>query len=498
MSKSFRRRIFFHLFLKRGAAQILLVLTVALGCLAQTGAVHSGLSQANQSKSSTNQEKATAVKSPAAKEAAFFTSRVLANGLEVIVFEDHTVPLVSVEYSVKAGAYVESPAQSGLSHLYEHMYFKSNRAIKNQEDYVKDLGQQGITYNGTTAEESCSEYFTGLSSHLTTMIHLTRDFARYPVFDANDLSQEEQVVIGETDRIDSNPYSIIQDAMTAHLYYKYPNRKHPIGSRDVVSHTTLDQLREFQAQYWVPNNSALLIAGDVKPEDAFKQVEQFFGDWPRAADPFVKNPMVQHPPLTKSEGLVLEAPVQNVIIEIGWQGPSVGQDSASTYAADVFSFILRQPNSRFQRNLADTGLTTAVDLGYFTQRSVGPINLTLQTTPEKARAALQAAQNEIAHFADADYFTDQELQNAKVLLGADDLRSREKPSEYIHTLGFWWAIAGTDYLKSYQQQLDAVSRADVRKYLQTYIINKPHVGAILLSSEAQKQIHMKSDEVAGQ
>jgi zinc protease len=327
---------------------------------------------------------------------------------------------------------------------------------------------------------------------------LVRDFARYPEFDANDLSQEEQVVIGETDRIDSSPYSIIQDAMNAHLYYKYPNRKHPIGTREVVAHTTLDQLREFQAQYWVPNNSALLIAGDVKPEDAFKQVEQFFGDWPRAADPFVKNPIVQHPALMKSEGLVLEAPVQNVVIEIGWQGPSVGEDSASTYAADVFSFILRQPNSRFQRKLVDTGLTTAVDLGYFTQRSVGPINMTLQTTPEKARAALEAAQNEVAHFGDADYFTDQELQNAKVLLAAEDLRSREKPSEYIHTLGFWWAIAGTDYLKSYQQQLDAVSRADVRKYLQTYIINKPHVGAILLSSEAQKQIHMKSEEVAGQ
>ena len=474
---------FFHSVLVRAAVPIVVVLLATLGCLGQTVA---------------SQDKTSDAKLLAARETPFFTSRVLANGLEVIVFEDHTVPLVSVEYSVKAGAYVEAPSQSGLSHLYEHMYFKSNRAFKNQEDYVKDLGQRGITYNGTTAEESCSEYFTGLSGNLTTMIHLTRDFARYPVFDANDLTQEEQVVIGEADRIDSNPYSVIQDAMTQHLYHKYPNRKHPIGSRDVVEHATLEQLRQFQAQYWVPNNSAMLIAGDVKPEDAFKQVEQFFGDWPRGADPFVQNPMVQHPPLTKSEGLILDASVQNVIFEIGWQGPSVGTDSASTYAADVFSFILRQPNSRFQRNLIDTGLATAVDLGYFTQRSVGPINLTLQTTPEKVRAALQAAQNEIAHFGDGDYFTDQELQNAKVLLSAEDLRSREKPSEYIHTLGFWWAIAGTDYLKSYQHQLDGVSRADIRKYLQTYILNKPHVGAVLLSSEAQKKVQMKAEEVAGQ
>jgi zinc protease len=470
----------------------------AASCFAQTSAVHPPASAAKPVSSTTNQDKAVAAKPAATTEVPFFSSRVLSNGLEVIVFEDHTVPLVSVEYSVKAGAYVETPAQSGLSHLYEHMYFKSNRAMKNQEDYVKNIGQLGITYNGTTAEESCSEFFTGLSSYLTTMVHVTRDFARYPVFDANDLSQEEQVVIGEMDRLESNPYSVIQNEINKHLYYKYPNRKFPIGSRDVVGHTTLDQMREFQARYWVPNNSALLITGDVKPEDAFKQVEQFFGDWPRAADPFVQNPMVQHPALTKSEGLVLEAPVTNVVIDFGWQGPSVGQDSASTYAADVFSFILAQPNSRFQRNLSDTGLATEVGVGYFTQRSVGPINLILQTTSDKARAALQAAQNEVAHFGDADYFTDQELQNAKVLLAADDLRSREKPSEYIHTLGFWWAIAGTDYLKSYQQQLNAVSRADIRKYLQTYIMNKPRVAAILLSSEAQKQIHMKSEEVAGQ
>ena len=87
--------------------------------------------------------------------------------------------------------------------------------------------------------------------------------------------------------------------------------------------------------------------------------QEFYGDWPRREkDPFVEFPLVEHPPLSKSEGAVITQPVQNVIINIGWHGPSIGKDDAATYAADVFSFILTQPNSRFQRALVDSGLTT--------------------------------------------------------------------------------------------------------------------------------------------
>ena len=84
-------------------------------------------------------------------------------------------------------------------------------------------------------------------------------------------------------------------------------------------------------------------------------------------------PLVEHPPLPKSAGEMLVQPVQNVVIQLGWQGPSIGKDDAATYAADVFSFILRQPNSRFQRALVDSGLVAGAGIGYYTQRNVGPI-----------------------------------------------------------------------------------------------------------------------------
>ena len=257
-------------------------------------------------------------------------------------------------------------------------------------------------------------------------------------------------------------------------------------------------MRLIQSRYYVPNNSALVVTGDVVPEEVFKMAQEFYGDWPKAEDPFVKYPMVEHPPLQKSEGAVVKQPVQNVLFNIGWHGPSIGKDNPGTYAADVFSFILTQPNSRFQRALVDSGLVNGVTIGYLTQRNVGPIQIIAQTSPDKARAALKAIYNEVAHFNDKDYFTDEQLESAKALLEADDLYSREKLSDYAHTLSFWWASTGLEYFRGYLQNLRRTTRADISRYITTYIQGKPHVGLALISEEAQRQVQLKPEELIGQ
>ncbi len=432
------------------------------------------------------------------KEITIFVSKILANGLEVVVYEDHSVPLVTVEYTNKAGSFVETPADSGYSHLMEHMFFRTNKAEKDHEEYVQNLGQLGISYNGTTREENCSEYLTATSNNLATIMHVLRDAVRYPLFSLEDVNQEREVVIGEFDRNLSNPYGALSREMTRLMFSKYPNRKDPLGDPDVVRQATPEHLRALWTKYWVPNNSVVIITGDAKPAEAFALAEQFFGDWQRAADPFVASPLVQHPPLAKSTGAILESPIADVIIEIGWQGPSIGVDTTATYAADIFDFILRQPNSRFTKAMLDSGLATNVALGYYTQRNVGPITALMVTSPAKAHAAIKALQNEIAHFTDPGYFSDQDLQNAKTLLNAQQLYEREKPSEYTHTLGFWWASTGTEYYKGYADHMANVTRADVRKYLETYVAGKPHVGIAMLSPEAQQQLHLTVSEVVGQ
>lgn len=424
--------------------------------------------------------------------------KTLANGLEIIVMEDHSVPLVTINFAAKNGSYTEPPELNGLSHLYEHMFFKSNRAIANAEDYLHRIGQLGIEYNGETREEVVQYYFTTISPNLRPAMLFMRDAIRYPLFDSSEFAQEQQVVIGEIDRNESNPYYYLNKAMNDRLFYKYPSRKNPLGDRATVSAATPALMRLIQSRYYVPNNSALVVTGDVTAAQVYAMAQELYGDWaPRAKNPFVEFPLVEHPPLPKSEGGVIEQPIQNVAIEIGWQGPSIGKDNAATYSADVFSFILEQPNSRLQRALVDKGLATTVGFGYYTQRNVGPITAIIQTTPEKAHDAIAAFYREVSHFNDPDYFTDAQLESAKALLEADDLYSREKPDEYSKTLAFWYASTGLDYFRGYLGRLRSTSRADISRYLTTYILGKPHVGLALVAPGVQQQIKLTPEELAG-
>ncbi len=453
-----------------------------------------------------------------------FVSKTLANGMEVIVLPDPSVPLVTVEMAVRNGSFTEPPEFNGLSHLYEHMFFKRNRAEQlydcelalqygGREYYARENCAEKVKFkpqigsvaylndndqlaikNATTREEVVNYFFVVTSPYLSSAMRFINDAIRYPTFDANELEDEKKVVIGEIDRNESNPFFYLNTELNDKLFYKYPTRKKPLGTRETVSGATPEKMREIQSRYYVPNNSALVVAGDADPQQVFKWAEEYFGDWKQEK---VDLNLVEHPPLPKSQGYFVEQPVQNVLIQIGWQGPSIGKDDEATYAADVFSFILEQPDSRFQRKLVDSGLASSAGIGYYTQRNVGPIAVTLITTPEKAKAAINAAYAEIAEFDKPGYFTDEELENAKTLLESRDLFDREKLSDYAHTLSFWWSSTGIEYFRGYHKNLRAVSRKDINNYVNTYIQNKPHVGIAMLSPEAKAASKLTERDLIG-
>src|SRR5881296_47022 len=203
---------------------------------------------APQLQGSSAPQKATAA-APARLPEAKYVNRVLANGLEVVVLEDHSIPLVTIELACKNGSYTEPPELNGLSHLYEHMFFKANRAIANAEDYLQKIGQLGIAYNGSTREEVVNYYFTTTSPNLRTAMNFMRDAVRYPLFDKGEFEREREVVIGEIDRNESNPFYYLNLEMTNRLFYKYPSRKNPLGNRQTVQTATTDMMRLIQSRY---------------------------------------------------------------------------------------------------------------------------------------------------------------------------------------------------------------------------------------------------------
>lgn len=425
---------------------------------------------------------------PSLKADVSFPRKTLANGLEVLVIPDRSVPLVTVEIAVHNGAFAETPDYNGLSHLYEHMFFKANAAIPSQEKYLERQRELGMVWNGTTSQERVNYFFTLGSDKLKEGMTFMRDAIQTPVFLEEELVKERQVVIGELERNLSNPYFHLYRAVDEKLWYKYPSRKDTIGDRPTIETATVEKMKTVQKKYYVPNNSLLVLAGDVEPEQGFALAEELFGAWAKGPDPFKADPIPAHPALKKSEAVIVNKPVQVPSVLMSMHGPSVGKDPKSTYAADVFSFILAQENSTFHKTLIESGLALDAGMGYYTLNHTGPISLNLAVQPDKLEPALQALQAEIRKFTKDDYFTDEQLETAKRLLAIDHIREREKTSSYAHTVSFWWSVAGLDYYTGYLDNLSKVTRADIKKYIETYVYKKPYVLGILIGEEDQKAI----------
>jgi len=421
------------------------------------------------------------------------TSKVLDNGLEVIVVENHGVPLATIEITAKNGAYTEPPELDGLSHLYEHMFFKANRAIPTQEHYLERTRELGMSWNGTTSDERVNYYFTLHKDDLDDGLQFMNDAIRYPLFLEEELLREREVVTAEFDRNEANPFFHLGRAMGKAMWWKYYSRKNVIGDRDTILAADQKKLRLIQSRYYIPNNSALIVAGDVFPDEVFKKVEDMFGDWERGEDPFIKNPIPEHPAIPENKTVIVTQPINFVFLQRGWHGPSMRDDVPATFAADVFSFILGQPDSKFQKNLVDAGLVDGVGIGYFSLVHTGPITLGARTSADRYEKAIAAIDAEIEKFDDPDYFTDEQLEFAKTQLEIGEIYNREQADQFAHTLSFWWCASGLDYYMDYLDNLKKVSREDIYRYVDTYIKGHPAITGILLSEDDQQSLQLRGD-----
>jgi zinc protease len=414
----------------------------------------------------------------------------LANGLHVIVIENHALPLVTVELDVRNGAYTQSPEHEGLAHLYEHMFFKANRTIASQERYLERLRELGGSWNGTTSEERVNYFVTVGTDSVVPALRFMEDAIRYPLFLPEELVRERPVVLGEFDRNEANHFFHLNRGIDTLLWGRgFYSRKNVIGNRDTIAATTPEKMRAIQQRYYVPNNSALILSGDMTPARGFRLAAEVFGDWPRGPDPFA-TPAPDPAPLTQSQAVIVERPVGSVSLTIRWHGPSVSRDPVATYAADVLSTVLGNPASKFQKRLVDSGFAFNASLFYYTLNHVGPITLSAQTTPEKLLPLQRAVLEEIERMADSTYVSQEELDAAQRQLGIQALFEREIPSDWAHTVGFWWSVAGLDYYRTYVPNMQKMSRADMAQYVRTYLQGKPFVAGVLINAAARQKLQL--------
>jgi len=126
--------------------------------------------------------------------------KVLPNGLEVIVIANHGVPLATVEMDVRNGSFTQTHEYEGLAHMYEHMFFKSNKDYPEPEQFIDRAAELGAVFNGQTQEEVVSYYLTVPADSLVGGMHFLASAFRSPLFREDELATEREVVIGEYDR----------------------------------------------------------------------------------------------------------------------------------------------------------------------------------------------------------------------------------------------------------------------------------------------------------
>jgi len=421
--------------------------------------------------------------------------RILANGLEVIVVENHGVPLATVEIDVKNGSFTQTPEYAGLAHMYEHMFFKANERLPEPDQFIDRAAELGAVFNGRTDEERVAYYMTLPADSLAGGLQSIADALRTPLFLKEEIERERQVVIGEYDRNESNPFFKLQAEISKRLYPGQWSRKNVIGDRDVILTVTPAKMREIQRKYYVPNNSVLIVTGDVNPDSVFALADKTYGDWPRGADPFAADPIPEIPALQKSDALIIEQPVGAVTVLIQWQGPSVRQDPKATYSADVFSDVLNQPNSTLQKRLVDTGLWQSIGVNYYTLDHVGPITISGQTTPDKLKSALAALEAEIQRFTEPGYFSKEALEAVKAQRTVSSAFGRERASGFSQTIGFWWSVADLEYYMGYVDNMAKQSLVDLRDYAAKYIIGKPRVTGVVIPAEARQSIALTTADL---
>jgi zinc protease len=405
----------------------------------------------------------------------------LDNGLTVIAIENHAVPLVTIDITFRTGAFTQEAGDEGVPHLFEHMLFKSY-IDDSRRTWPMEAGRLDAQYNGRTSAEQVNYYVLLPSPNFDDAMGDMAQLVRDPIFTQDNLDRERQVVFDEFNRDASNPLYLADRAVDQRLWTTSWGRKNPLGEPKSIADATPKRLTEIFHRYYVPNNAAVAVSGDITAAQVFKSARTHFGHWRRAPDPFALAPVPAIAPLPRTTGVIMEGDIRDVVLILKWQGPSVTDTGqrADTYAADVLSEILNAPGSSFQQHLVDNGLFSSCTMGYATLGHVGPIALVAHTSVDSLRRALDALWGQMMALAVGSAFTDEELADARQARRVGAAFEMDNGTGIAHTAAFWWSVAGLDYFRDYTDRLQSVERPAIDRYVVRYLDQQPLVAGVLV------------------
>ena len=204
----------------------------------------------------------------------------LENGLTLFVAENHAVPLVYTEIAFRTGGLHQTKETAGLFHLFEHMLFNGNDLYPDSAAVNDALQNFGLTsYNGTTSSNRVNFFFEIPSHELENGLKFWNAAITSSKFDKNNLENEKKVVISEISRYNVQLNDMVYLAVSKLLYPESTWKDDNAGPIKNIQNATVEQLLEIKENFFIPNNAALFIGGDVEPKKTYDLVNEIFGSW---------------------------------------------------------------------------------------------------------------------------------------------------------------------------------------------------------------------------
>jgi zinc protease len=359
----------------------------------------------------------------------------LANGLKVILHEDHSVPVANVQVWYHVGSKDERPGRSGFAHLFEHIMFKGSANVGPEEhkDFINAIGGR---YNATTDFDRTLYFETIPSNYLERILWMEADRMRsLDVSDENFRSERDVVKEERRLRVENPPFGRLFEVVLDKSYTTHPYRILPIGSMADLDAATIQDVRDFHSTYYVPNNATLVVAGDFQADEALGWIERWFGSIPKGS-PIPRNVPKEPAQTAERRTVVYDANAPLPAVIFAYHMPEAGHPDL--YALEVAANVLSEgQSSRLYRKMVydkqialQAGGQTIVleDPGVFFFFAI----LQGEHTVEEAETALQ---EEVLRLQDTPVGA-AELEKAKNQLIARQVFGRETVQDKGEALGY--------------------------------------------------------------
>ena len=283
----------------------------------------------------------------------------LPNGLRVLMYEDHSVPVATVEVWYHVGSKDERKGRSGFAHLFEHIMFKGSANVGPDEhkNYISSIGGR---YNATTDFDRTLYFQTFPSNYLEHVLWMEADRMRsLDISDENFKSERDVVKEERRLRIENPPFGRLFEVVLENTYNTHPYRILPIGSMADLDAATLEDVRAFHSTYYVPNNATLVVAGDFAPGQVTQWAEKYFGSIPKGSKPIPRD--IPKEPAQTAERRATDyhsnTPLPAVVLT--YHVPEAG--APDLYALEVASNILSAGESSrlYRRMIYDKQMAVA-------------------------------------------------------------------------------------------------------------------------------------------